>query len=124
MCLTPRHLNTSLTFVQFDYFIFISDVNTWLVTFGFHLHNTIPGFPAPKFDINNPSYELMKSQFWDDLPVSISLCGLNFDHFLGLECLDRYYMSTSQTMKVHVREYKYTFLKTILRPYQRENVIR
>ncbi|KAL2089213.1 hypothetical protein ACEWY4_016112 [Coilia grayii] len=47
---------------------YITDVNTWLVTFGFHLHNTVPGFPAPKFDINNPSYELIKSQFWDDLP--------------------------------------------------------
>ncbi|XP_048118438.1 teneurin-3 isoform X2 [Alosa alosa] len=47
---------------------YVTDVNTWLVTFGFHLHNTIPGFPAPKFDINNPSYELMTSQLWDDLP--------------------------------------------------------
>lgn len=45
------------------------DVNSWLVTFGFHLHNTIPGFPVPKFDLSMPSYELQKSQRWDDLPV-------------------------------------------------------
>ena len=47
-----------------------TDVNSWLVTFGFHLHNTIPGFPVPKFDLSVPSYELKKSQLWDDLPVS------------------------------------------------------
>lgn len=52
------------------------DVNSWLVTFGFHLHNTIPGFPVPKFDLSMPSYELSKSQRWDDLPVGrINLSG-------------------------------------------------
>lgn len=50
-------------------FFFFLDVNSWLVTFGFHLHNTIPGFPVPKFDLSMPSYELKKSQRWDDLPV-------------------------------------------------------
>lgn len=45
------------------------DVNSWLVTFGFHLHNAIPGFPVPKFDLTEPSYELVKSQQWDDIPV-------------------------------------------------------
>lgn len=45
------------------------DVNSWLVTFGFHLHNAIPGFPVPKFDLTEPSYELVKSQQWDDTPV-------------------------------------------------------
>eukprot|EP00063_Salmo_salar_P092588 XP_014067423.1 PREDICTED: teneurin-3-like isoform X9 [Salmo salar] len=47
---------------------YVEDVNSWLVTFGFHLHNTIPGFPVPKFDLTHPSYELKKSQLWDDLP--------------------------------------------------------
>ncbi|XP_021439786.2 teneurin-3-like isoform X2 [Oncorhynchus mykiss] len=47
---------------------YVADVNSWLVTFGFHLHNTIPGFPVPKFDLTHPSYELKKSQLWDDLP--------------------------------------------------------
>lgn len=54
----------------FFIYLFILDVNSWLVTFGFHLHNTIPGFPVPKFDLSMPSYELEKSQRWDDLPVS------------------------------------------------------
>ncbi|KAJ8407439.1 hypothetical protein AAFF_G00272960 [Aldrovandia affinis] len=47
---------------------YVTDVNTWLVTFGFHLHNAIPGFPIPKFDLTMPSLELQKSQLWDDLP--------------------------------------------------------
>ncbi|XP_064191130.1 teneurin-3 isoform X3 [Anguilla rostrata] len=47
---------------------YVTDVNTWLVTFGFHLHNAIPGFPIPKFDLTEPSLELQKSQLWDDLP--------------------------------------------------------
>ncbi|KAL0974317.1 hypothetical protein UPYG_G00218740 [Umbra pygmaea] len=47
---------------------YVADVNSWLVTFGFHLHNTIPGYPVPKLDLTHPSYELKKSQLWDDLP--------------------------------------------------------
>uniref|UniRef100_A0A3P8VNY4 Teneurin transmembrane protein 3 n=1 Tax=Cynoglossus semilaevis TaxID=244447 RepID=A0A3P8VNY4_CYNSE len=47
---------------------YVTDVNIWLVTFGFHLHNAIPGFPIPKFDMTEPSLELKKSQLWDDLP--------------------------------------------------------
>ncbi|XP_035281478.1 teneurin-3 isoform X3 [Anguilla anguilla] len=47
---------------------YVTDVNSWLVTFGFHLHNAIPGFPIPKFDLTEPSFELKKSQLWDDLP--------------------------------------------------------
>lgn len=50
------------------------DINIWLVTFGFHLHNAIPGFPIPKFDLTQPSLEMRKSQLWDDLPVRISSC--------------------------------------------------
>ncbi|XP_066574257.1 teneurin-3 isoform X7 [Amia ocellicauda] len=48
---------------------YVTDVNSWLVTFGFHLHNAIPGFPIPKFDLTEPSFELKKSQLWDDLPT-------------------------------------------------------
>uniref|UniRef100_A0A3Q2P638 Teneurin transmembrane protein 3 n=1 Tax=Fundulus heteroclitus TaxID=8078 RepID=A0A3Q2P638_FUNHE len=47
---------------------YVTDVNIWLVTFGFHLHNAIPGFPIPKFDLTEPSLEMTKSQRWDDLP--------------------------------------------------------
>uniref|UniRef100_A0A672Y236 Teneurin transmembrane protein 3 n=1 Tax=Sphaeramia orbicularis TaxID=375764 RepID=A0A672Y236_9TELE len=48
---------------------YVTDVNIWLVTFGFHLHNAIPGFPIPKFDLTQPSLEMKKSQLWDDLPA-------------------------------------------------------
>lgn len=51
------------------YVLSFIDVNIWLVTFGFHLHNVIPGFPIPKFDLTQPSLEMRKSQLWDDLPV-------------------------------------------------------
>lgn len=51
------------------YVLSLIDVNIWLVTFGFHLHNVIPGFPIPKFDLTQPSLEMRKSQLWDDLPV-------------------------------------------------------
>lgn len=64
------HLATLIFFNIFYNINFsCTDVNSWLVTFGFHLHNTIPGFPVPKFDLSMPSYELRKSQRWDDLPV-------------------------------------------------------
>ncbi|KAM9043599.1 teneurin-3 isoform 2-T3 [Megaptera novaeangliae] len=52
---------------------YITDVNSWLVTFGFHLHNAIPGFPVPKFDLTEPSYELVKSQQWDDVPPTFGV---------------------------------------------------
>ncbi|XP_073499599.1 teneurin-3 isoform X15 [Phyllobates terribilis] len=45
-----------------------TDINSWLMTFGFYLHNSIPGFQHPKVDLSEPSYELMKSQQWDDVP--------------------------------------------------------
>lgn len=60
---------TILTFLSCFFNNFFSDVNSWLVTFGFHLHNAIPGFPVPKFDLTEPSYELVKSQQWEDIPV-------------------------------------------------------
>lgn len=72
----------SLSYCMFSFFwvfhlshlrlSFSLDINIWLVTFGFHLHNAIPGFPIPKFDLTQPSLEMKKSQLWDDLPVSIS----------------------------------------------------
>nr|XP_054607704.1 teneurin-3 isoform X3 [Nothobranchius furzeri] len=48
---------------------YVTDVNIWLVTFGFHLHNAIPGFPIPMFDLTEPSLEMKKTQLWDDLPT-------------------------------------------------------
>uniref|UniRef100_A0A8B9K8X7 Si:dkey-237h12.3 n=1 Tax=Astyanax mexicanus TaxID=7994 RepID=A0A8B9K8X7_ASTMX len=46
---------------------YITDVNCWLVTFGFHLHNSIPGFPVPNSGMTQPFYELTKSDVWEDL---------------------------------------------------------
>ncbi|KAI5624951.1 teneurin-3 isoform X2, partial [Silurus asotus] len=48
---------------------FLTDVNTWLVIFGFHLHNSIPGFPVPKSGMTRVSYELEESVIWDNLPA-------------------------------------------------------
>lgn len=51
-----------------------SDVNSWLLTFGFQLHNVIPGYPKPDTDAMEPSYELvhtqMKTQEWDNSKVT------------------------------------------------------
>jgi hypothetical protein len=52
------------------------DVNSWLLTFGFQLHNVIPGYPKPDTDAMEPSYELkhtqMKTQEWDNSKVTRS----------------------------------------------------
>uniref|UniRef100_A0A8C0FR83 Teneurin-4 n=1 Tax=Bubo bubo TaxID=30461 RepID=A0A8C0FR83_BUBBB len=49
---------------------YMTDVNSWLLTFGFQLHNVIPGYPKPDMDAMEPSYELihtqMKTQEWDN----------------------------------------------------------
>uniref|UniRef100_A0A4W4EMW3 Teneurin transmembrane protein 3 n=1 Tax=Electrophorus electricus TaxID=8005 RepID=A0A4W4EMW3_ELEEL len=52
---------------------YITDINTWLVTFGFHLHNSIPGFSVPHSGMIKSSYELTKSVIWDDLPTSFAV---------------------------------------------------
>ncbi|XP_076877219.1 teneurin-3 isoform X2 [Brachyhypopomus gauderio] len=52
---------------------YITDVNTWLVTFGFHLHNSIPGFSVPHSGMIKSSYELAKSEIWDDLTTSFAV---------------------------------------------------
>ncbi|XP_060682603.1 teneurin-4 isoform X8 [Hemiscyllium ocellatum] len=48
---------------------YMTDVNSWLLTFGFQLHNVIPGYPKPETSSMEPSYELhntqMKTQQWD-----------------------------------------------------------
>lgn len=54
------------------------DVNSWLLTFGFQLHNVIPGYPKPDTDAMEPSYELlhtqMKTQEWDNSKVMLCDC--------------------------------------------------
>ncbi|MEQ2310603.1 Teneurin-4 [Ameca splendens] len=48
---------------------FMTDVNSWLVTFGFQLYNVIPGYRKPSTESMEPSYELVRTQIktqeWD-----------------------------------------------------------
>ncbi|XP_062274917.1 teneurin-4 isoform X6 [Scomber scombrus] len=48
---------------------YMTDVNSWLVTFGFQLYNVIPGYRKPNTDTMEPSYELIRTQIktqeWD-----------------------------------------------------------
>ncbi|XP_035288814.1 teneurin-4 isoform X4 [Anguilla anguilla] len=48
---------------------YMTDVNSWLLTFGFQLYNVIPGYPKPNTEAMEPSYELTrtqtKTQEWD-----------------------------------------------------------
>uniref|UniRef100_A0AAZ3QWZ3 Teneurin-4 n=1 Tax=Oncorhynchus tshawytscha TaxID=74940 RepID=A0AAZ3QWZ3_ONCTS len=48
---------------------YMTDVNSWLVTFGFQLYNVIPGYRKPSTDTMEPSYELVRTQInaqeWD-----------------------------------------------------------
>ncbi|XP_059502567.1 teneurin-4 isoform X6 [Stegostoma tigrinum] len=59
---------------------YMTDVNSWLLTFGFQLHNVIPGYPKPETSSMEPSYELhntqMKTQQWD-----------NSKSVLGVQCI-------------------------------------
>uniref|UniRef100_A0A8C5FST6 Teneurin transmembrane protein 4 n=1 Tax=Gadus morhua TaxID=8049 RepID=A0A8C5FST6_GADMO len=58
---------------------YMTDVNSWLVTFGFQLYNVIPGYQKPNTDTMEPSYELrstqLKMQEWDSTKS-----------FLGVQC--------------------------------------
>uniref|UniRef100_A0A3P9IIU3 Teneurin-4 n=1 Tax=Oryzias latipes TaxID=8090 RepID=A0A3P9IIU3_ORYLA len=48
---------------------YMTDVNSWLVTFGFQLYNVIPGYHKPNTEAIEPSYELVRTQIktqeWD-----------------------------------------------------------
>uniref|UniRef100_A0A8C5EP52 Teneurin-4 n=1 Tax=Gouania willdenowi TaxID=441366 RepID=A0A8C5EP52_GOUWI len=48
---------------------YMTDVNSWLITFGFQLYNVIPGYRKPNTEAMEPSYELVhtqiKTQEWD-----------------------------------------------------------
>uniref|UniRef100_A0A8C6L8M9 Teneurin-4 n=1 Tax=Nothobranchius furzeri TaxID=105023 RepID=A0A8C6L8M9_NOTFU len=48
---------------------YMTDVNSWLVTFGFQLYNVIPGYRKPNTESMEPSYELVRTQIktqeWD-----------------------------------------------------------
>ncbi|XP_010157039.1 PREDICTED: teneurin-4-like, partial [Eurypyga helias] len=76
-------------------------VNSWLLTFGFQLHNVIPGYPKPDMDAMEPSYELihtqMKTQEWDN---SKSILGVQCEvqkqlkAFVTLERFEQIYSSS------------------------------
>ncbi|XP_055479321.1 teneurin-4 isoform X1 [Psammomys obesus] len=103
--LVPFHLymfknNNPISNAQ-DIKCFMTDVNSWLLTFGFQLHNVIPGYPKPDTDAMEPSYELvhtqMKTQEWDN---SKSILGVQCEvqkqlkAFVTLERFDQLYGST------------------------------
>uniref|UniRef100_A0A4W3GH18 Teneurin-2 n=1 Tax=Callorhinchus milii TaxID=7868 RepID=A0A4W3GH18_CALMI len=46
---------------------YVTDVKSWLVTFGFQLYNIIPGFPKPAIHFAKPPYELVESQERENL---------------------------------------------------------
>uniref|UniRef100_K7F756 Teneurin transmembrane protein 4 n=1 Tax=Pelodiscus sinensis TaxID=13735 RepID=K7F756_PELSI len=80
---------------------YMTDVNSWLLTFGFQLHNVIPGYPKPDTDAMEPSYELihtqMKTQEWDN---SKSILGVQCEvqkqlkAFVTLERFEQIYSSS------------------------------
>lgn len=70
---TATHVTVHITIGNLSSVSPIPDVNSWLLTFGFQLHNVIPGYPKPDMDAMEPSYELihtqMKTQEWDNSKV-------------------------------------------------------
>uniref|UniRef100_A0A803TY60 Teneurin transmembrane protein 4 n=1 Tax=Anolis carolinensis TaxID=28377 RepID=A0A803TY60_ANOCA len=80
---------------------YMTDVNSWLLTFGFQLHNVIPGYPKPDMDAVEPSYELiqtqLKTQEWDN---SKSILGVQCEvqkqlkAFVTLERFEQIYSSS------------------------------
>lgn len=81
---------------------YMTDVNSWLLTFGFQLYNVIPGYPKPDTNAMEPSYELintqMKTQEWDS---SKSVLGVQCEvqkqlkSFVKLERFGQIYGSSS-----------------------------
>ncbi|XP_078737250.1 uncharacterized protein LOC144950942 [Lampetra fluviatilis] len=50
---------------------YMTDVSSWLHTFGFQLHNVIPGFPRPREESPaGPRYELQATLLAEDTPCS------------------------------------------------------
>lgn len=76
-------LSKSNIFLQKVNFFNLSstDVNSWLVTFGFQLYNVIPGYRKPSTESMEPSYELVRTQIktqeWDSTKVVTHLSQLS-----------------------------------------------
>uniref|UniRef100_A0AAQ4S417 Teneurin-4 n=1 Tax=Gasterosteus aculeatus aculeatus TaxID=481459 RepID=A0AAQ4S417_GASAC len=81
---------------------YMTDVNSWLVTFGFQLYNVIPGYRKPSTQAMEPSYELVRTQIktqeWDSTK---SLLGVQCEvqrqlkAFVKLERFGQIYRSKS-----------------------------
>uniref|UniRef100_A0A8C1N9G0 Teneurin transmembrane protein 4 n=1 Tax=Cyprinus carpio TaxID=7962 RepID=A0A8C1N9G0_CYPCA len=80
---------------------YMTDVNSWLVTFGFQLYNVIPGYHKPVTDTMEPSYELihtqMKTQEWHSTKSVLGVqCEVQrqLKSFVRLERFDQIYRSS------------------------------
>ncbi|XP_041440534.1 teneurin-4 isoform X7 [Xenopus laevis] len=99
---------------------YMTDVNSWLLTFGFQLHNVIPGYPKPDIDAMEPSYELintqMKTQEWDN---SKSILGVQCEvqkqlkAFVTLERFGQIYGSTMAGCHLESESRKFASLGSI-----------
>ncbi|XP_072547912.1 teneurin-4 isoform X4 [Salminus brasiliensis] len=81
---------------------YMTDVNSWLVTFGFQLYNVIPGYRKPVTDAMEPSYELIhtqvKTQEWDSTKSVLGVqCEVQrqLKSFVRLERFDQIYRASA-----------------------------
>ncbi|XP_072361714.1 teneurin-1 isoform X2 [Scyliorhinus torazame] len=89
--------NNPISTVQ-DIAHFTTDIGSWLQLFGFQLHNVVPGFPKPKMNVMEATYELLKTQSrtqnWDPSKVVLGVqCELQkqLKSFISLERLPQAY---------------------------------
>ncbi|XP_038630838.1 teneurin-1 isoform X3 [Scyliorhinus canicula] len=89
--------NNPISTVQ-DIAHFTTDIGSWLHLFGFQLHNVVPGFPKPKMNVMEATYELLKTQSrtenWDPSKVVLGVqCELQkqLKSFISLERLPQAY---------------------------------
>uniref|UniRef100_A0A671NEQ1 Teneurin-1-like n=1 Tax=Sinocyclocheilus anshuiensis TaxID=1608454 RepID=A0A671NEQ1_9TELE len=72
---------------------FTTDISSWLKLFGFQLHNVVPGFPKPKVENTEQTYEMMatqiRTQTWDTSKIVLGIqCDLQ-KHLKNFISLDR-----------------------------------
>ncbi|XP_026066564.1 teneurin-1-like isoform X1 [Carassius auratus] len=72
---------------------FTTDISSWLQLFGFQLHNVVPGFPKPKVENTEQTYEMMatqiRTQTWDTSKIVLGIqCDLQ-KHLKNFISLDR-----------------------------------
>ncbi|XP_043927251.1 teneurin-4 isoform X3 [Protopterus annectens] len=126
---TWKQLSSSSNIVPFNLYMFksnnpvsnsqdtkcyMTDVKSWLLTFGFQLYNVIPGYPKPENDAAEPSYELIntqsKTQEWDN---SKSILGVQCEvqkqlkAFITLERFGQVYGSSSAGCQQPKKQYRF-----------------